>query len=343
MVLLFLLLSAGHHKLLKVGILCPSMVIRKGMMGLRWAFRCFMGLGVVWTGLATAARADAVLLMEDPVRSLEGRFTSVGHSAVWFDRLCSDDHVTIRTCRPGERGVVVSRYPGLASKQDWLAMPVAEYLFSVDRLEEVPASVTREQFGEMQAAFKAKESPTFQDEIGPKGWTQISGEAYRRRIVMVRVQTTEKQDARVLAWLNARRNVSSFDLFYPNCADFTGDLLGELFPGAFHRSYFFDAGIMTPRQNLASLHEYLARHPEVPWSVSVLPQVPGELPRSGHLRGITEAYLKSWWFLLPLDALDPFELGTVTASGLLDHRYRGKGGRPVGPGMFFGSEVVASR
>jgi hypothetical protein len=305
-------------------------------------FRRWVALAVLGFGLIASARADAVLLMEDPV-NFEGRFTSVGHSAVWFDHLCSDDHVTLRACKPGEHGAVVSRYPGLTSRQDWLAMPVAQYLFAVDREEDVPASVSREQFAAMQAAFRARSAATFAEDPGPKGWMQLSGEAYRRRIVMVRVRTTPEQDARVMAWLNARRNLSNFDLFYPNCADFAGDLLGELFPGAFHRSYFFDAGIMTPRQNLESLHSYLKRHPEVQWSVSVLPQVPGELPRSGHLRGITEAYLKSWWFLLPLDALDPFELGAVTASGLMDHRYRGKGAAVVGPGAFFGNEALASR
>lgn len=313
------------------------------MKGLCSVLRGVLGVVVVWAGLVSAARADAVLLMEDPVRSLEGKFTSVGHSAVWFDRLCSDDHVTIRACRPGEQGAVVSRYPGLTSRQDWLAIPVAEYLFSVDREQDVPASVSKEEFAQMQAAFKAKASTTFAEDPGQKGWVQLSGEAYRRRIVMVRVKTTPEQDAQMMAWLNARRNVSGFNLFYPNCADFTGDLLGELFPRAFHRSYFFDAGIMTPRQNLESLHDYLKRHPQMEWSVSVLPQVPGELPRSGHLRGITEAYLKSWWFMLPLDVLDPFELGTVTASGLLDHRYRGKGGVVVRPGIFFGEQIVAAR
>ena len=307
------------------------------------AVRLVLGLAFVWMGLASTARADAVLLMEDPVKSFEGKFTSVGHSAVWFDRLCSDDHVTMRACRPGEQGAVISRYPGLTSKQDWLAMPVSEYLFAVDRQEDVPAFVSREQFAQIQAGFKARDAATFAEDPGPKGWVQLSGEAYRRRIVMVRVHTTPEQDARMIAWLNARKNVSPFNLFYPNCADFTGALLAQLFPGAFHRSYFFDAGIMTPRQNLESLHSYLKRHPDVTWSVSVLPQVPGELPRSGHLRGITEAYLKSWWFMLPLDALDPIELGTVTASGLLDHRYRGKNGTSVRPGIFFSQQVVASR
>ncbi len=313
------------------------------MKGFFRAIRWTVGLAVVWVGLVASARADAVLLMEDPVHSFEGRFTSVGHSAVWFDRLCSDDHVTMRACLPSEQGAVVSRYPGLTSKQDWLALPVAEYLFAVDCEEEVPASVSKERFAQMQAAFKARDSSTFAEDPGPKDWTQISGEAYRRRIVMVRVRTTPEQDARVMAWLNSQSNVARYNLVYPNCADFTGQLLDELFPGAFHRSYFFDAGIMTPRQNLANLHGYLKRHPEVHWSVSVLPQVPGDLPRSGHLRGITEAYLKSWWFLLPLDVLDPFELGTVTVSGLLDHRYKGKGAPIVEPGIFFGDAMVASR
>jgi hypothetical protein len=242
---------------------------------------------------------------------------------------------------------VVSRYPGLkkgaAGQLDWLAMPVGPYLYAVDRAEDVPPSMTADDFSRLQAKYWSEHEGSFGGDPGSEARTALVGEAYRRRIVMVRVHTTEAQDLRLMDWLNGRANVSHYTLFYPNCADFTGDVLAELFPRGFHRSYFFDAGMMTPRENLADLHRYARRHKELGWEVLVVPQVPGAIKRSGHLRGVTEAYLKSWWFLLPLDVLDPVELGTVTVSGLLDHRYRSKGGLVVGPAMFFGDAEVALR
>jgi hypothetical protein len=58
---------------------------------------------------------------------------------------------------------------------------------------------------------------------------------------------------------------------------------------------------------------------------------------------VTESYLKSYWFLLPLDALDPFELGAVTVLGIADHRYVAKGGKVVGDEMFLGGETQGLR
>jgi hypothetical protein len=290
------------------------------LMAFSWGWAASLGR---WFGLVLvagaacgAARADAVLMLEDPIH-LVGHMTSVGHSVVWLDRLCTDDHVTMRRCRADEAGSVVSRYPGMTKgptgvQLDWLAEPVGQYLFAVDRLEDVPATMTQENLDRLQAAYQSEHGPSFAVDPGKTTWTAITGESYRRRIVMIRVHTTEEQDVRLMQWLNDQKNVGHYKLFYPNCADFVGDVLGVLFPHAFHRSYLFDAGMMTPKQNLTSLHHYATRHKELGWEVTVLPQVPGTIKRSGHLRGVTEAYLKSWWFLLPLDVLDPFELGAVT-------------------------------
>ncbi len=286
------------------------------------------------------ARADAVLLVEDPV-NLDGKLTSAGHAAVWLDRLCSDDHVRMRRCGPGEAGAVLSRYPRLRSGEDWLAMPVGAYLFAVDAADEVPGTMTATEFARLEAGYRAKHEESFSRDPESKVWDQLVGESYRRRIVMLRVHTTEAQDAQLMEWLNARPNVTDYNLLSSNCSDFVGLVLGELFPGGFHRSYLFDAGMMTPRQNLYDLHRYAVNH-ELRWEVSAVPQVPGELKRSGHARGVTEAYLKSWWFLLPLDVLDPFELGAVTGLGLADHRFSGKKAAIAEHAEFFGAMAIAS-
>ena len=287
-----------------------------------------------------AAHADVILLLEDPV-NFEGRFTSAGHSAVWTDRLCTDNHVTLRPCRADEAGVVLSRYGGQPGKLDWLAMPVQQYLYGVDQLDEVPATMTRAQLHELQAAARKRYTPTFAIDPGDKMWVQLTGESYRRRIVLLRVHTTPTQDLHLMDWLNRTPNVSHFNVLAENCSDFVGAILGHVFPHGFHRSYLFDSGIMTPKENLADLHNYARHHPELTWQIQVLPQVPGDLHRSGHVRGVTEAYLKSWWFLLPLDYLLPIELGAVTVSGLSDHRYNPKPTDQINAREFFPQPTAA--
>jgi hypothetical protein len=289
----------------------------------------FLSIFLLLAG-ASAARADATLLMEDPV-NFEGWFTSVGHSAVLMDRLCTDDHVSVRLCRAGETGSVISRYPGLKGHLDWLAMPADAYLFAAEAGQDIPATMTREEFFRRETEYRAQHAASFAVDPGDKGWVQLVGESYRRRIVAVRVHTSEAQDERLMQWLNGQRNVSRFNIFSSNCADFVGQMLGVLFPHAFHRSYLFDAGMMTPKQNLADLHRYAMRHGALGWEVTVLSQAPGDLPRSGHLYGVTESYLKHYWFLLPLDCLLPVELGIVTGLGIADHRYVARPGREPVP------------
>ena len=303
------------------------------------SFLRFLGVvGVLC--LTVAARADTILLLEDPV-NFEGWFTSAGHSVVWMDRLCTDNHIKLRPCRTGEAGVVLSRYGKLGGNLDWLAMPVGPYLYAVDNVSEVPTTMTKAAFEQMQVEAKQRYAGSFAQDPGEKIWGQLTGEAYRRRILMVRVHTTLEQETRTMEWLNDRPNQGHFNVLSSNCSDFVGSILGKMLPGGFHRNYLFDSGMMTPKQNVADLHRYAKRHPELGFEASVLPQVPGEMKRSGHVRGVTEAYLKNWWFLLPLDYLLPIELGAVTVSGLADHRYVPKPKDVPDQAEFFGRETVA--
>ena len=74
------------------------------------------------------------------------------------------------------------------------------------------------------------------------------GVAYERRIYAFRFETTESQEDALIVWLNTEANRSHFNLFYRNCADFTGTILNRFFPNAFRRSVLPDAGITTPKQ-----------------------------------------------------------------------------------------------
>ncbi len=294
-------------------------------------------LGLLLTGGAPA-RADAVLLVGGPINLL-GQITASGHVALLLDRLCSDDHVHMRLCRAGEPGSVVSRYPNLKGKLDWLAIAPGAYLFAADEATEIPTTMSKAEFVRVQARYEAEHASSFLVDPGAKGWVQLTGEAYRRRLVLLRVHTTSEQDERLMNWLNERPNVSHFNVFYANCADLIAEMLDVLFPGAVHRSYLLDAGMMTPKQVAAGLHGYAKRHPELGWETAELPQVPGDLRRSGHLYGVTEAYLKRYWFLLPLDYLLPVELGAVTTLGLCDHRYAPRPEVQADDAEFFGSSL----
>ncbi len=294
----------------------------------------------LFLSLTGTAKADVVLLMEDPV-NLVGNVTSAGHAALWLERLCSDDHMHMRLCRPGETGSVLSRYPNLNGRMDWLAMDPGQYFYAAETPDAIASTASDASLERLQEAYRLQHQASFPIDPGHSGWVQLTGEAYRRRITLIRVHTSGEQDQRLLNWLSERRNVSHFNIFYSNCADFIAAMLDVLYPGAVHRNLFFDAGMMTPKQLESGLHRYAMHHPELGWQVSEAPQIAG-IRRSGHIRGVTKAYLKNWWFLLPLDYLLPYELGAVTTLGLLDHRYTAKSDVEVPVSTFFPPSSLTS-
>jgi hypothetical protein len=305
---------------------------------LAYLVRCFLLLLVFLAGVR--ARADVVLLLEDPINFL-GHVTSTGHAALLVDGLCSDDHIHMRLCRSGEDGSVVSRYKGI-NGYDWLAMPPGPYLFAVDSSDEVPAAVSIAEVERLRADYRANHGDSFAVNPPEYGWVQLLGAAYRRRMICIRVHTTEAQDARLMKWLNRRRNRTQFNFFFSNCSDFARQMLDVLFPGAIHRNLFFDLGMTTPKQLESSLHHYAKRHPELGFEIYELPQVPGNIPRSGHLYGVTESFAKSKPYLLPMAILDPVGIGSVAALGIADHRYGGKTDVKVEGGFFFRPESAVA-
>ena len=72
--------------------------------------------------------------------------------------------------------------------------------------------------------------------------------------------------------------------------------------------------------------------------------MPGSIPRSGHLYGVTESFVKSKPYLLPLAFLNPIGIGSVGALGIADHRYAAKAEKRVDGVFFFHSQnTVAAR
>ena len=145
-----------------------------------------------------------------------------------------------------------------------------------------------------------------------------------------------------MQWLNRCPDRTHFNFFFSNCADFTRQMLDVLFPGAIHRNFLFDLGMTTPKQLESSLHRYAMRHPELGFEVYELPQVPGDIPRSGHLYGVTESFAKSKPYLLPVAILDPVGIGSVEALGIADHRYAAREDEKVEAGFFFHPDAMGA-
>jgi hypothetical protein len=308
---------------------------------LRFVSQRFILLLVFFSGLRV--HADATLLIEAPINFL-GHVSSTGHAALLVDDLCSDDHIHVRWCQANEDGAVISRYKGIDG-YDWVAMPPGPYMFAVDSADKIPATASIAEITLLREEYRKAHPGAFGKDPPNGAWIQLLGASYRRRIICVQLRTTTAQDARLMQWLNHRPNKSRFNFFFSNCADFTRQMLDVLFPHVVHRNFVFDFGMTTPKQLESSLHHYALRHPELGYAVRELPQVPGNIPRSGRLCGVTESFVKTKPYLLPVAVLDPVGIGSVAALGIADHRYTVRATAPIQDSFFFSSQdiVTASR
>jgi hypothetical protein len=280
--------------------------------------------------------ADVTLFVEAPINFL-GHVSSTGHAALLIDRLCSDDHIHMRWCRGGEEGAVISRYKGIDG-YDWLAMPPGPYLFAVDSSDEIPETASIAEVDRLREEYRSSHPQSFEHDPPDDGWVQLLGASYRRRIICIHLHTTQAQDKRLMRWLNRRPNRTHFNFFFSNCADFARQMLDVLFPHSVHRNLLFDFGMTTPKQLESSLHRYARRHPALGFQVRELPQVPGNIPRSGRIYGVTESFVKSKPYLLPIAIVAPIGIGSVAALGIADHRYAVKAPQRIDDGFFFQSQ-----
>ena len=290
-----------------------TMKLKIGKLSVQLAASIFLLLA------ATYAYADATLLIEEPINLL-GHLTSTGHSALLIDDLCSDDHLHMRWCGPGEDGSVISRYSKIGNV-DWIAMSPSAYFFASDRTPSLPDWTSTAEINRIRSDYRQKHLQQITAHSKGDAWVRLIGESYRRRIYCIRVHTTRDQEERLMQWLNSRKNRTHFNLFYANCADFTRQMINVLYPHAVGRNFFFDVEMTTPRQLASSLHHYAELHPEMLFQVTVMPQIPGETPRSLHLYGITESIAKTKYYLYPIAIVQPAAIGAILGSGYSDHRY----------------------
>jgi hypothetical protein len=281
------------------------------------------------------ARAGVTLFLEEPYGTFGG-MNPTGHAAIYLSHVCAETPVTLRRCNDGEHGVVISRYHRVAG-YDWIAIPVLPYLYAVDRPEDVPLTVSPEEVAALRDAYRRAKLhdmiPDTEDGLMPKGdWTQLVGSAYDRTIYAFGVETTEEQDDELIQKINSHSNKTHFNLFFFNCADFARKTVDTYYPHAVHRSLLSDAGIMTPKQAARSLVSYTKHHKDLQFSILVIPQVEGTVPRSTAVRGVFESLVKSKRYALPLvtvAVLHPYFGGSLAFAWIEGSRFDPR--RMVGP------------
>jgi hypothetical protein len=281
-------------------------------------------LGAIFFGFALAilaparGRAQGALLLQD-ADGIAAFVSPVGHDALYFARICAASLTKLRRCRPGELGVVISRYRAM-SGHDWLAIPVIPYLYSVDDPSEVPDHADDEIVERLRTTYHDAHLISLGNVaekrgMGP-GWNQLVGAAYERRIYAFRFETTPQQDDAFIARMNAEANRSHFNMLFRNCADFSAGVLDFYFPGAFRRHIVPDGGLVTPRQVAYSLVRYGRKHSEVGLTVLQIPLVPGYHHKSRLGMTVTESMIATG-YVVPIAFLSPYAGGVLVADCLM--------------------------
>lgn len=265
---------------------------------------------------ATLASASATLLLEEPYGKL-GFFTATGHAAVYLSGVCAETPLVLRACRPGETGVVISRYDGV-NHYDWVAIPLVPYLYAVERPEDVPLFVDAKMVAVLRDRYRREHleavAPDRKTGETPGGnWYELVGSSYDRTIYGFQIDTTPEQDAALIRKLNDAPNRSHFRSVSNNCADFAKDIINFYYPKSLHRSVVADVGITTPKQMAKMLVKFNRRHPELEYTHFVIAQVPGSTPRSFAVHGVVESFFKSKKYIVPSAIASPIFAGCVFA------------------------------
>lgn len=273
--------------------------------------------------LSPGCHAQAALLLEQPY-GFFGALNPTGHTAIYFQRICAETPVTLRRCRPGEMGAVISRYEGIGG-YDWIAMPLLPYLYSVENANVVPEHASRETVQRMRDNYHEAHltglGKVDEGNIVHGGWKELVGVAYERRIYAFRFDTTEAQDDRLIARMNEKRNHSHFHLLFNNCADFVRSTLNFYFPGKFNRNILPDVGITTPKQVAYKLVRYGKKHPSLGVEVYEIPQIPGNRRPSGKNKDISESLITTG-YAIPIAVLNPYLAGALLVDYLVrSHRH----------------------
>ena len=290
--------------------------------------------------LSTPANASITVFAGEPFGNF-GTMMPFGHVSIYLDRVCADGPLKLRMCHPGEpAGVAIARYDRIGGN-DWIATPILQFLYAVDRPEDVLPYATPGAVWDLRQAYRRR----YLAGLVPDGeekrkateeWWESAGVAYNRRLWGYRLDTTPEQDAQIVALMNLRGNHHRYHLIGSNCANFGADLVNLFFPQAVsHPDRISDLGYMTPKQVMRSVVRYAAIHPGLNLEILEVPQVPGSLRRSRPVRGAAEGLLKTKRYLFTLLVIQPEAPLALSLMYLHDGRWQaGKGAEPVTPAAF---------
>ena len=264
---------------------------------------------------ATSAHAGIGLVVGEPFGSF-GTMMPAGHAAIYLDHLCAETPTHLRPCRPGESGVVVSRYHDLrATNADWMAVPARVFFYGVDDPDHTPTFVTASLEAELRESYRQQHllsiAPNRLTRTGVSippaygDWEEGIGAAFDRRLFLYTFDTTPEQDAAILTLLNDDPNERRYTLRRANCADFAADLISTVLPGVFRRAKLADFDMTAPKTLARQLDAYGQAHPEIHLRVAEIPQLPGTLRRSRPLRGGAETFVKTKRYLATLLVIQP--------------------------------------
>ena len=256
--------------------------------------------------------AQATLLLEEPY-SYDGAFAGTGHSAVYLSRVCAETPTHLRRCRPGEAGVVLSRYHHVAGL-DWVAVPLLPYLYAVTTPENIPLFADAKLVALLRHEYLQNYMPDEMSDFGPRSpLNQLAGSAYDRTLYGFRIATRPEQDDELIRIFNSEPNQEAYKLLNRNCADFVKQIINFYYPKAVHRSVIADLGVMTPKQAAKTLAHSARKHPEMQLTRFIIPQVPG-LKRSKPIHGVVESVVLAKKYVTPVLLFHPFVVGSVTAA-----------------------------
>ncbi len=294
-----------------------------------WKEQC--GLTVLLLSSLAIARCSAsvTLLVEDPYGTF-GAYNPTGHAAVFLDHVCAESYTKLRHCSAGESGIVLSRYLRVHGN-DWLAVPLVPYLYALDDLQDVPQSASRPEVDAMRERYWASHlqqlAPAESDGKAPRGikrglWVGLVGASYDRTIHGYQIESTREQDEALIQAMNSSQNVAKYNLLFHNCADFAKTILGFYAPLKVHRNFIGDLGVLTPKRVGAAFVHYGKHHDESHFTIFVIPQVSGTMPRSYAVNGVAESLVKSKQYIIPLILLNPTFAFAATVGYLTEAHVR---------------------
>ena len=204
------------------------------------------------------------------------------HTAVYLSDVCAQTPLILRRCAPGESGIGLSRYDGVAG-YDWIAIPLVPQLYAVERSEDVPLFADAQIVAFLRDRYRRKYLedviPDLPHRETPGGnWYELVGSSYDRTTYGFEIETSPEEDQAVIRKFNSLPNRSHFHILTRNCADFVKGVINLYEQKALRRSYVADVGISTPKQMAKVLVQFSDSHPELGFRGSSFLRFPATSP-----------------------------------------------------------------